>query len=77
MIRTRALVGYGMITADERTALNEIYDYNPLLFDYVAKRTVRDPDSGRQFPPSVFTGADLGPALFAASTRSTSGGAGR
>jgi hypothetical protein len=67
LFQTRSLVQYGLVTANEREALNEIYDYNPLLFDYVVKRTVRDPESGRRFPASVFTGADLGPALLSAS----------
>ena len=43
VIRTGALEGAGLITADERRLLNEIYNYNPLLFDYVTKRTIRDP----------------------------------
>ena len=77
VVQTRALVRHGLLTADEREALNEIYDYNPLLFDYAVKRTIRDPESGRRFPASVFTGADLGPALLAASTPSTSIGARR
>ena len=77
LFQTRALVQHGLITAAERRALNEIYEYNPLLFDYVVKRTVRDPESGRRFPASVFTGADLGPALRAASIPSTLSGAQR
>jgi predicted TIM-barrel fold metal-dependent hydrolase len=72
LFQTRALVRHGLVTAEEREALNEIYDYNPLLFDYAVKRTIRDPESGRRFPASVFTGADLGPALLAAPTLSTS-----
>lgn len=57
VISTRKFVSLGMITADERTALNEIYDVNPLLFDYVLKRTlrVRDEDgTEHRFAPSVF-----------------------
>lgn len=77
LFQTRALVQYDLVTAAEREALNEIYDYNPLLFDYVVKRTVRDPESGRRFPASVFTGADLGPALFAASIPAEASGARR
>ncbi len=63
VIHTRALVRYGMLTAEEREWLNEIYDFNPLLFDYAVKRTVRHPVSGARFPASVFTGSDLGPAV--------------
>ena len=47
----------GFITEAERVALNEIYDFNPLVFDYVLKRTlrVRDPDGvEHRFAPEVF-----------------------
>jgi predicted TIM-barrel fold metal-dependent hydrolase len=64
VIQTRALVSYGMLTPDERGWLNEIYDYNPLLFDYTVKRTIRHPESGNRFPSSVFTGSDLGPPFL-------------
>jgi predicted TIM-barrel fold metal-dependent hydrolase len=67
VIQTHALVRHGLLTAAEREALNEIYDYNPLVFDYVVKRTIRSPESGIRFPASVFTGADLGPLLFSVS----------
>lgn len=53
-IWTRQAVDLELITPAERTAVNEIYDYNPLLFDFVLKRLLRDPQSGRRFPPSVF-----------------------
>jgi hypothetical protein len=46
-----------MITHDERAALNEVYDFNPLVFDFALKRTLRVRDrSGREvgFAPSVF-----------------------
>ena len=49
-----------MITMEERGRLNEIYHYNPLLFDFVLKRTLRHPDTGARFPASVF---ELHPAL--------------
>ena len=45
LIRTRSLASDGFITGEERTALNEIYDYNPLLFDFVLKRTMRHPET--------------------------------
>lgn len=54
LIRTRPLVKLGYITAEERTGLNEIYDYNPLLFDFVLKRTMKLPDSTKRLPPAVF-----------------------
>jgi len=37
LIWTRSLVRSGFITAEERQSLNEIYDYNPLLFDFCAE----------------------------------------
>ena len=46
LIRTKTLVELGLITAKERTALNEIYRRNPLEFDYVVKRTLRLPPTG-------------------------------
>lgn len=54
VVRTGDLEDAGLITAEERELLNEIYDYNPLLFDLAAKRTVRLPGAESGFPPSVF-----------------------
>ena len=54
VIRTSALVSEGFITAQERLLLNEIYDINPLLFDFVLKRTLRHPQTGNQFPAGIF-----------------------
>lgn len=54
LIRTRSLASDGFITAEERTALNEIYDFNPLLFDFVLKRTMRHPQTKQKLAPSVF-----------------------
>lgn len=54
LVMTGRLARLGFITEEERGHLNEIYGYNPLLFDYVLKRTLRHPESGRQFPPSLF-----------------------
>jgi len=54
LIRTGPLVKAGYINAAERDALNEIYDYNPLLFDFVLKRTIRLPGTERRLPASVF-----------------------
>ena len=55
VIRTGDLKEAGFITDVERDSLNKIYRYNPLLFDFVLKRTVRHPQSGRRFHPRVFT----------------------
>ena len=54
VISTRKLVKNGYITRDERGWLNEIYDYNPLLFDFVLKRTLRVPGAEQRLPASVF-----------------------
>jgi len=34
--------------------LKEIYDYNPLLFDFVLKRSLKLPGTTRSFPASIF-----------------------
>jgi len=61
VISTRKLARAGYVTRDERGLLNEIYDYNPLLFDFVLKRTMRAPGGEQRLPASVFmANADLG-----------------
>ena len=54
LVRTSALQKQGYITRDERACLNEIYDYNPLLFDFVLKRTLKIPGTERGLPASIF-----------------------
>ena len=54
LIRTRPLVKQGYINADEAESLKEIYDYNPLLFDFVLKRTLRLSGTSKGFPADVF-----------------------
>jgi predicted TIM-barrel fold metal-dependent hydrolase len=54
LIRTRSMASAGFITAEERQALNEIYDFNPLLFDFVLKRTLRHPETGQKLSPAIF-----------------------
>ncbi|MCZ6598888.1 MAG: amidohydrolase family protein [Planctomycetota bacterium] len=46
----------GYIDADERRALGELFDANPLLFDFVAKRCLEVESEGRvhRFAPVVF-----------------------
>ena len=61
LIRTNPLVKRGYIAADERTCLNEIYDYNPLLFDFVLKRTIKLPGTQKRLPAAIFmTNSALG-----------------
>ena len=58
---TSTLADLGLIKAEEAQALDEIYGYNPLLFDFVVKRTVRLSD-GRRLPASMFLSIDELPA---------------
>ena len=62
LIRTRPLVKQGYINNSEADCLKEIYDYNPLLFDFVLKRTLKLPGTSRSFPASIFM---VNPALNA------------
>jgi predicted TIM-barrel fold metal-dependent hydrolase len=56
VVSTKKFVKLGMISEAERELLNEIYDHNPLLFDFVLKRTLKDPKNPEnKFPPSIFT----------------------
>lgn len=50
-----ALAEHGFVTRDQAAALNEIYDVNPLLFDFVAKRLIRLPHTDLGLPDAVFT----------------------
>src|SRR5207247_1257729 len=54
LIRTGALVKQGYITNEERACINEIYDYNPLLFDFVLKRRLRLPGTRERLPAAIF-----------------------
>lgn len=57
VISTKRLVRLGMIPAEERAALNEIYDFNPIVFDYALKRCLRvrgEDGRERRFAPSMF-----------------------
>ena len=55
LIQLGPIENAGLITAEERDALVEIYRQNPLMFDFVLKRTLKHPDTGRGFAHSVFT----------------------
>ncbi|MCE1204790.1 MAG: amidohydrolase family protein [Holophagaceae bacterium] len=54
IIWTRRLVALRLITAAERKALNEIWKQNPPLFDFVLKRTLKDPKSERRWSADLF-----------------------
>ena len=61
LIRTTPLVKQGYLTPEERLYLKEIYDYNPLLFDFALKRSMKLPGTQKRLPASVFmTNAALG-----------------
>jgi len=60
LIRTKPLVKQGYLTDSEGACLKEIYDYNPLLFDFVLKRTLKHPKTSRSLPASIFM---INPAL--------------
>jgi predicted TIM-barrel fold metal-dependent hydrolase len=53
LVRTGDVLDAGLITESERGLLDEIYDYNPLLYDFVMKRTIKGPD-GQRIPNTVF-----------------------
>ena len=48
------LVSLGLTTAAEARAIEEVFQYNPLLSDLVLKLTARHPSTGRQLPPGLF-----------------------
>jgi uncharacterized protein len=54
LIRLRPLVKSGYISADDGDSLREIYQYNPLLFDFTLKRSLKLPGTTRRLPSSVF-----------------------
>jgi predicted TIM-barrel fold metal-dependent hydrolase len=54
LVSTRVLKMKGFLTEEERTGLNEIYRWNPLLFDLVLKRTIRHPQTHKKLPIDVF-----------------------
>ena len=53
-ISLRRLVRLGVLDAADDAPLRELYRHNPLLFDFVLKRALRDPATGARLPPSVF-----------------------
>ena len=56
---TMELLRKGFISKAEQEALDEIYGYNPLLFDFVVKRTIRHPKQpDLRFPESMFVSID-------------------
>lgn len=54
LIRTRSLARASFITREQRAQLNEIYDFNPLLFDFVLKRCLVRPGTNKSLPAALF-----------------------
>ena len=54
LYRTSQLVKLGYITEAERNLANEIYGFNPLLFDFVLKRLMKHPKTGQKFQDKAF-----------------------
>lgn len=55
VVSTRAFAILGYINERERKALNQIYKRNPLLFDFILKRTLKHPlNKEKRFLGSVF-----------------------
>jgi predicted TIM-barrel fold metal-dependent hydrolase len=54
LIRTRPLVKYGYLASTDAGNLKEIYQYNPLLFDFVLKRALKLPGTERRLPAALF-----------------------
>lgn len=54
VIWTSQMARRRMLTRAERRGLNEIFKANPLLFDFVLKRTIRDPKTGKQLYAALF-----------------------
>ena len=91
VVSTRVLYNGGFITQAEREALNEVYRYNPLLFDLMSKRLMVSPETGKSFPADLFTRnlfgvepkppqedttSDIGPVLEFSSDEALPSGAG-
>ena len=55
VIRMKSLVKAGFLDPEQGGLLSEIYDYNPLLFDFVLKRTLRLSGTGQRFPAALFS----------------------
>lgn len=55
----RQFAYHDFVTKSEARALANVFKSNPLLADFLLKRTIRDPASGRGLDPRIFTGAAL------------------
>jgi predicted TIM-barrel fold metal-dependent hydrolase len=53
-ISTKFLQMKGFLTNEEMKSLNEIYHWNPLVFDFVLKRIIKHPQTKKKFPVEIF-----------------------
>jgi uncharacterized protein len=54
VVQTRVLVRKGFLEREDGEPLRQIYRYNPLLFDFVLKRSLRHPKTGARFAGAAF-----------------------
>lgn len=59
LYRTKQFLEMGYITKEEREALNEIYQYNPLLFNFMSKRLLKHPKTGQKLSKEIFTSQSI------------------
>ncbi|XP_062522183.1 uncharacterized protein LOC134196973 [Corticium candelabrum] len=52
IVHTKKLLKYNLITPEQKTCLDELYEFNPLLFDFACKRCLSH--EGHKFPISLF-----------------------
>ncbi len=58
LFKTSQLEDMGFISDNEKELLNEIYSYNPILFDFVLKRTIKSPYNGNKLLKDAFVFPD-------------------
>ncbi len=71
VISLRKLEQLGLIASADRPPLAELYAHNPLLFDFVLKRVLREPATGARLPAKVFLENPLFSGLPAAAEKTT------
>ncbi|MBP7652519.1 hypothetical protein KA977_03795 [Candidatus Dependentiae bacterium] len=54
LIQTSKLCRNNFITKEEKKILDEIYKINPLMFDFILKRTIKSADKKNKFSDAVF-----------------------
>lgn len=59
LYRTSQLLKEGYINEKDKEALDEVYGYNPLLFNHLLKRVVKHPKTKKKMSPEVFYGKSL------------------